>query len=151
MAKGFSITAGLNQVRVFQCPHCKETSNTAARQCPFCSTPIDPQAAEAAAEVMAKVNQACSDASYLRITAGSMAAFFGLSLLPIVATIGYWGLTFLVFAIPVLAIRWWIRFGSIRTDDSGFRAAKRATLVSIGIWALGLIVWIVRVGLVPLS
>jgi hypothetical protein len=150
MAKGLSITAGVNQVKVFECPNCKETINTSAQQCPFCSAPIDASAAESAAEVMANVNQACSDASYLRIMAGTMPVFFGISLLPVVGTLGYWGLTFLVFAVPVMAIRWWIKFGSIKADESDFRRAKRTTLVATGIWVLGLIVWIVRVGLVRL-
>jgi hypothetical protein len=143
MAKSLSITSGMNQVRVFQCPNCKETINTSAQQCPFCSTPIDLGAADAAAEALSKVNQACSDASYLRIMAGAMLPFFGLSFVPFLGVIGNWGLAFLVFAVPVMAIRWWVKFGAIKADDSGFRGAKRTTMVAVGIWFLFLIAWIV--------
>lgn len=143
MAKSLSIT-GASQVKVFQCPNCKETINTSAQQCPFCSTPIDFGVAEAAAEVMDKVNQACSDASYLRIMAGTMLTFFGLSFVPFLGIMGFLGLTFLVFAVPVMAIRWWVKFGAIRADDSDFGRAKRNTMVAAGIWALFLILWIVR-------
>ena len=62
--------------RIFPCPRCKETIDTAAVNCPFCSVSIDPKLAEAAADRMARVNQACSDASYLRIMADRCWCFF---------------------------------------------------------------------------
>ena len=143
MAKTLSISSGMNQVKVFQCPNCKETINTSAQQCRFCSTPIDSGAAHAAAAVMEKVNQACSDASYLRIMAGGMLGFLGLSFVPLLGSVGSWGFAFLVFAVPVMAIRWWVKFGTIRADDSDFGRARRITLVAVGIWALFLILWMI--------
>ncbi len=136
MAKSLSITGVNNEVRVFQCPKCKETINTSLQQCPFCATPIDFRAAQAAAEIMDRVNQGCSDASYLRIIAGMMLACFGLSFVPVLGNIAVLGLTFLVFAVPVMAIRWWVKFGAVRADDSEFCRAKRTTMVAVGIWAI---------------
>lgn len=52
--------------RVFRCQHCKETINLSARQCPFCSVPIDARTAEAAADLMERVNLACSQAFGIR-------------------------------------------------------------------------------------
>jgi hypothetical protein len=40
----------MSQVRVFQCPNCKEFIATDAKTCRFCSTPIDAQAAQSAAD-----------------------------------------------------------------------------------------------------
>ena len=40
----------MSQVRVFQCPKCKEFIATDAKSCRFCSTPIDAQAAQSAAD-----------------------------------------------------------------------------------------------------
>jgi len=129
--------------RIFQCPNCKETIDTSASQCPFCSASIDARAAEAAADLMKQVNQACSDASYLRIMAGTMLVFFGVSLVPLVGMIGSIGLWFLSFAVPVMAIRWWLKFGGVRSDDPGFRDAKRATRIAPGIWVLFIILFVV--------
>ena len=131
MANNWSLTPG---IRVFECPNCKETINTSVDKCPFCSAAVDPSAAQAAAEHMARVNQAFSDADYLRIMAGMMAAFFAASLLGVpLAVYGYW---FLFIAIPVQAIRWRIRFGGIQASDPSFHRVKRRMMEGIGIWAL---------------
>ena len=81
-------------VRVLQCPNCKETIDASSEQCRFCSVAIDPIAAERAADVMAKVNQACSDASFLRTAAGAILVAFVFRFLPIVGGLG--NLAFLV-------------------------------------------------------
>lgn len=117
-------------IHVFTCPNCKETINTSDTQCPFCSTCIDHDEAEAAAELMAKINQACSDGSYLKIMAGMLLTFFLLRYVPFLGLIGSAGFYFLLVAVPIMAIRWWIKFGSIRTRDSGFRTARFAVIAS---------------------
>jgi len=122
-------------VRVFTCPHCKETINTSESQCPFCATCIDHDEAEAAAASMARINQACSDGSYLKIMAGMLLTFFLLRYVPLLGLIGTVGFYFLLIAVPVMAVRWWIKFGSIRTSDSGFRTA-RFTVIVAGIFAV---------------
>jgi hypothetical protein len=126
--------------RIFQCPTCKETINTSVTQCPYCSVAIDPRAADGAADLMGKVNQACSDASYLRIMAGTMVVFFFLSFLPLVgfvATFGHW---FLLLAVPTMTIRWWVKFGAIQSDDPDLRRARGAIKVAVGIWAVFVII-----------
>jgi hypothetical protein len=139
-----STSLGLTpRVKIFQCPHCKETIDAAAERCPFCSTPIDARSAESAAELMERVNQACSDASYLRIMAGLMWGFFVLSFIPLVGVLGSWGSWFLLVAVPVMAIRWRIRFGSLRPDDPGFVSAKKSTWTSLGMWVGFLVVMVI--------
>ncbi len=120
------------QARVFLCPNCKETIDTSAQQCRFCHAAIDAQAAEAAAEVMAKVNQACSDASYLKVMAVAVLVAFALSFAPIVGFLGYWGLIFLLFAVPVMLVRWWVKFRSVQTNESDFSRA-RGTVIAISV------------------
>ena len=118
-----------NQTRVFQCPNCKETIDTSAQQCRFCSAAIDPGAAEAAADVMARVNRACSDASYLKVMGVSVLVFLVLIFVPFAGLLGIAGYYFLVFATPVMAVRWWVRFGRIETEDRDFGRAKRTAII----------------------
>jgi hypothetical protein len=121
-----------SKVEIFPCPNCKETINTSMQSCSFCSTPIDPAAAAAAAARFARVNQACSDASYLKIMAGSSFTFLFLRLFPYVSllgllgTLGFW---FLELAVPLMTIHWWLSYGAIRIDDPGFARARRTALV----------------------
>jgi len=149
-----------NQARVFQCPVCKETIDTSAQKCRFCSASIDLRAAEEAADAMAKVNQACSDASYLKIAAAALLILFLKELLNSVRqfifhtkletydSTSFLGSTVTVIAILILlivivlamAVRWWVKFRETTTDDSDFHRAKQAVVaVFVGVPILVLI------------
>jgi hypothetical protein len=129
MANGLSITADNNRARVFQCPVCKQTIDMLSDRCRFCSATIDTAAAEAAADLMAKVNRACNDASYLKITMVCGVVFLGLMFLPVVGGLGALGYLFLKFAIPVWVILWFVRFGKIKADDADFHRARKFMLI----------------------
>jgi hypothetical protein len=129
MAKSLSLTVADGNLGIFECPACKQTIDASSTQCRFCSAPVDPEAAQVAAEKMAKLNQACSDASYLRTAAISIFVFFGVMFIPFVSLLGLVGYYFLLIAVPVLAIRWWVKFGGIQADDSDFRRARGTVIV----------------------
>lgn len=131
MANGLSITFGLNETKIFECPNCKQTIDTSAPQCRFCSALIDPEAAQSAASTMARINRACSDASYLKIAAGALPVFIVLIFVPFLTWLGGFGSLFLLYAIPIGAVVWGIRFWSIKTEDPDFRRAKR-TVLTVG-------------------
>ena len=114
---------------IFECPNCKETIDSAQTHCRFCSVAIDPGVAEKAAKTMARVNQACSDASYMKTAAVALLVFFGMMLIPLLSWYGTWGCLILFIAVLVMALRWWIRFGIIETDDSDFVRARRTVAV----------------------
>src|ERR1035438_3480440 len=122
MATNLSLSS---KVEVFPCPNCRQTINTSMHTCPFCSAAIDRTAADASAEVLAQVNQACSDASYLKIMAGSALTFFLVQFIPFLGLVGALGFRFVEVALPFMSIRWWIRFGSLKTDDPDSARARR--------------------------
>lgn len=80
-----------DEIRVFECPNCGQTINTSLSQCRYCSAPVDSQTAEIAATLTSKVSHACSDASYVRILAGSLVVFFLLTLVPFMGFVGLVG------------------------------------------------------------
>ncbi len=129
MANSLSLTAAEGNAGVFECPICKETINTSATECRFCSSPIDPAAAQAGAEKMARINRACSDASFLRTAAISILVFIGVMFIPFLGLLGIVGYYFLLVAVPFLAIRWWVKFRSIHTDDRDFKRARTTVIV----------------------
>jgi len=126
MASGLSLSSA---VEVFPCPHCGETINTSHSSCPFCGTTIDHADALISAAETSKISQACSDASYLKIMAGGLLAAIGFLFLPFIGLAGVVGLWFLRFAIPVMVIRWWIKFGSIKSADPDFAKARKIAIV----------------------
>jgi hypothetical protein len=132
MAEGLSLSSA---VQVFPCPNCNETINTSMQQCAFCSTPIDRTVALASAAATSKISRACSDASYLKIMTGCALIFFFLRFVPLISQLGFMGFLFLEIAIPVMTIRWWIKYGRIQTDDPDFPEAKlTATYVAGGVF-----------------
>jgi hypothetical protein len=140
MANGLSITSDLDKPKIFECPNCRQTIDTASTQCRFCSASIDPEAAEAAAAKMARINRACSDASYLKIAALCAPAFLLIFFIPFMALLGEVGLIFLEVAIPIWIILWCVRFFRIQSDDPDFRRAKKTVVIVA-------IAWVILVGL----
>jgi hypothetical protein len=129
MASGLSLTSTNSNAGIFECPGCGQTIDVSSTQCRFCSVVIDPAVAEAAAEKMARVNQACSDASFLRTMAISILVFLGVMFLPFIAPLGIVGYYFLMFAVPFMTIRWWVKFHTIRVDDRDFKRARFTVIV----------------------
>jgi len=66
----------MSQVRVFQCPSCKEFIATDAKTCRFCSTPITPEVAQAQATIQENENRIYRKKKYTRhmLTGGGLAA-----------------------------------------------------------------------------
>ena len=114
--------------RTFRCPNCNEMINESAVKCRFCLLAIDPGVAELIAGRQAKVNEACSDASYLRRTAMAMYVFLGFA---VVFTFAYWGFLITFWMGLVLMIRWQVKFSELITNDPDYAKAKRSKSVSL--------------------
>jgi len=82
--------------------------NDSMNVCRFCAVSIDPDVAALVAERQFKTNQACNDASFLRIAAIAMFVFLGVSLIPLV-TLAYWGFIVTFVVVVVMLIRWQIK------------------------------------------
>ncbi|MGO8760228.1 MAG: hypothetical protein ACLQG3_19110 [Terracidiphilus sp.] len=139
MSDGFTIGAAMGEPTIFDCPNCKETIDANAETCRFCGVKVDHEAARRSAVLLARVNQACSDASYLKSTALTLPVFFLVRFVPFIApagTIGFWGL---LVALPLWALRWLLKYRGIETDDPEFRRA-RSTVKWTGIAVTGVLV-----------
>jgi hypothetical protein len=118
-----------SRVQVYPCPNCQETINTSDLQCPFCSTPIDRTAAEQSAAATSRISQACSDASYLKIMLSILIPFGILAFFPFLGLAGMFGFIFIKYAVPVMTIRWWIKYGRIKTTDSDLHKARGTVIL----------------------
>ncbi len=116
-------------VSVFPCPNCRETINTSMPQCQFCGAAIDHASAELSAAETSRISQACSDAGYLKIMAWALIPGVLVLFVPFLSMASALAIWFLRFAIPVMVIRWWIKFRDIKTSDPDFAAARRAAII----------------------
>ena len=131
------LTADPERPRVFRCPNCNETINTAMRRCAFCSSQIDGEAAEKAADLQAKVNEAYSQAMNLAESVRSANAVF-----PVLG-----GLV----ASLVGSLSWRLRFGALRSDDPDLALAKQAVgrgPIAMLLWSIGFFCFLALVGVV---
>lgn len=120
----------LSTPRTFRCPNCNEMINDSMTQCRFCSTPVDPGIAAMIAEQQDQVNQACSDASFLRTAAVAMFVFLGASMIPFLPVV-YWGFLITFIVVIVLLVRWQVRFGNLKTNDPDYQQARRSKNVAL--------------------
>jgi hypothetical protein len=105
--------------------------------CRFCDGSIDPETALAAAEVQDKVNQSCSDASYLRTAAIAMFVFLGLSFVPLIPIV-YWGFLVTFIVVIAMVIRWQVKFGKLKTDDPDYRQAGYRKNLALVLWLIAI-------------
>jgi hypothetical protein len=129
MSDGFAIGAALGTPTIFDCPSCRETIDATAETCRFCGVKVDQGAALKAAAVLAKVNQACSDASYMKSTALAIPVFIGLRFVPFFSSVGAIGFLGLTVGIPIWALVWSAKYRGIGAGDAEFLAARRTVKI----------------------
>ncbi len=131
------------QPQTYPCPKCNEIINDAMEKCPYCAAPVDRQVAAAAAESQSEVNQAVSDASYLKTAAFVMWVFLGLSFIPVIPIVG-WAFIFTFVVVLVMIIRWQIKFGGVKTNDPDYPHAKRNRNLALVLLLAAFVAFIVR-------
>ena len=127
---------------VFECPNCKQTIDTSADTCRFCGAKVDHEAAQKAARLLARVDQACSDASVMRSAAGiALLVPVGVVLGCLrshgfgrfVERVGFQnvllGLCVLVLVVswpfPIWSLLWWKKNANLASDDEDFQSGRR--------------------------
>jgi hypothetical protein len=121
MSDGFTTAAAMAEPTIFECPNCKETIDAKADVCRFCGVKVDHLAGQKAAALMARINQACSDASNMRLTALTVPIVGLFALIGGLATLAFLGLS---ITILVWASFWREKYGEIESEDADFRKAR---------------------------
>ena len=122
------------QLHSFPCPKCNELINTRVDRCSYCSAPIDPAEAEAAASVQDQVNRAYSDSSFNRNIAVGMWVFFLIRFIPFVGIAGWIGMFILMLLVPIRLVMWQARFAALKTNDPDHKRAKTNRNIAFLIW-----------------
>lgn len=139
MSDGLILEGPSENFDVFECPNCKETIDTSATVCRFCGAKIDHQEAQNAAHLLAKVDEACSDASVLQgfaVTAFCLGVGVVIGILRnprFIARVGFQnvvlGYCVLVLILsspfPVWSLNWWRKYDKLSLDDEDFQNDRR--------------------------
>jgi len=149
---------------VFECPNCKETIDTSADVCRFCGAKVNHEAAQKAAHLLARVDQACSDASVLRYTAVtafclSAGVVIGLLRNPrFIQHVGFQNVLigFCVLVLiasspfPVWSLLWWSKNANLPSDDEDFQNARgmvraAGSIATASLVTFGSLLWLVLI------
>lgn len=142
MADGLILDGPSEDLDVFECPKCGQTIDVSANVCRFCGAKIDHEAAQKAAQLLSRVDQACSDASVLRYTAVSAFIFPVFTLLGALRSRGFYrfiqhvgfqnvvlGFCALVLIVsspfPFWSLRWWEKYAKLASDDEEFQNNRK--------------------------
>jgi Ca2+/Na+ antiporter len=125
MSLGYSEVPG-----IFDCPKCKQTIDASAVSCRFCGAHIDSDIALKSAALLAKANQAISEASFMRTVAFSLPVFFVLRFVPLISMLGELGFVGITIVLPIWGVVWWFRYNALEYDDAEFKKARRTVLIA---------------------
>lgn len=137
--------------RVFRCTACQEYINDSMNSCPYCGAVVDSTAAQAAANIQDKTNKASNDTNFLKIMASTMLLFYVLSWVPFrwalfIRIIGGTGFIILLVAGPFFYSLWWVKkYGTIKTDDPGYKQARRNAMLAMKIWGGMFVLYIIGI------
>lgn len=140
MANSLSILSDGGRVRTFACPVCRQTIALGCERCRFCSVVIDQRSAEAAADLMDRVNLACSEAEDIRALLSWPKQDFDIALRP--------GNRYDVYLAPIFLIRWWIRFGSLHVEDEDLIRARK-DLKTYSLYAFAVLIIVLFLACLP--
>ena len=138
MADGLTLEGPSEDLDVFECPSCKQTIDTSADVCRFCGAKVNHEEAQKAAHLLARVDQACSDASVLQgaaVTAFCLAAGMVIGILRnprFIQRVGFQnvvlGYCVLVLILsspfPFWALNWWRKYAKLAMDDEEFQSDR---------------------------
>ena len=145
MAEEVNFDGPSEDLDVFDCPKCGQTIDASADVCRFCGAKMDHRAAQQAAHFLARVDLACSDASYLRNAAVIAlllppGVLIGLARNPrFIVHVGFQntllGFCVLVLLVcspfPLWTLSWWRKYASLTTGDDDFQVARKV-IKSVG-------------------
>jgi hypothetical protein len=125
------ISIGFNSVPLFHCFTCQGIISPTASNCRFCGAPVDYEAASSAASQQARINKAINRARALGILAGLLPLFFLLSFFVLLGSPAFLAL---LAVFPMLLALWWIRYGTLSTEDRDLKKARGITLIALAFW-----------------
>ena len=128
-----------SEIRTYPCPSCGEIINTGLTTCPYCSAPIDEEAALRAADDREKYQKAFADANSLVITARSLPLAFAFSFIPIIGLVGYLGVRLLMIWVPIGLFRWYRRHSNLDRSNPDYAQARSWVMQSLLIWCVALL------------
>ena len=126
----------MSDIKVFQCPNCKQFINNTMTVCKYCSIQLDANLISGLIVGQEKADAAYNAASKLRILSGAMWVFFFVGFVPFLGYVATWAFYVIAVLIPILLLVWYAKYGNLKTIDAEFKTAKKYLHTAFFIWLI---------------
>ncbi len=125
-----------------QCQNCLEFVSSSLTNCRYCGAVLGDENATSAEDAQSNIAHACRDGKFLKLMSRALAVCFIALTFSIFSKLALAGFLILLVAMPILLIRWWIKYRSLQTEDQDYQEAKRETIMLAVIWCGTVFVWL---------
>ncbi|MFN0112918.1 MAG: hypothetical protein ACKVZH_29000 [Blastocatellia bacterium] len=131
-----------SQQQNIQCQNCLEFINASLSNCRYCGAVVGLAAAPVEEAAQAKIASACRDGFLLKVMAWILAVCFIALSFSVFGQLALVGFLILLAALPLMLIRWWVKYGRLKTEEPDYQTAKREVLMASFIWLVTILVWL---------
>ncbi len=125
-----------------QCQNCLEFSDSSLTNCRYCGAVIDFDPLPVEEQVQSKFAQACRDGNLLMVMSRALAVCFIALTFSFLTTLALAGFLILLVAVPLMQVRWWMKYGRLPAENMAYQQARREAIVSAVVWCGVLLVWL---------
>lgn len=131
-----------NQEETVQCKNCLEFINASLTNCRYCGAVISLETATAQDEAKSKLADASRDGFFLTTMARALAICFIALTFSILSKLALAGFLILLVAVPLMLVRWWIKYRGLQTEEHNYKIAKLKTIMAAVVWGAVLLLWL---------
>lgn len=134
--------SSLSTEQTVQCQNCLESVSASLTNCRYCGAVIGLEALPVEEDAQSKIAKACRDGHFLKVMSRALAVCFIALTFSILSTLALAGFLMLLVAVPLMQVRWWMKYRRLQAEDLAYQQARRETVVSAFVWCGVLLVWL---------
>lgn len=125
-----------------QCHNCLEFINASLTNCRYCGTVVGVENPPVEGNAKSKVADASRDGYLLTIMARALAVCFIALTFSIFSKLALAGFLILLAAVPMMLIRWWVKYRGLQIEEHGYKVARLSAVMAAVVWCAVLLVWL---------
>ncbi|MBP6820296.1 MAG: hypothetical protein KA368_02070 [Acidobacteria bacterium] len=131
-----------NQEQTVQCQNCLEFINASLTNCRYCGAVVSLENPPAEGNAKTKVADASRDGYLLTIMARALAVCFIALTFSILSKLALAVFLILLVAVPLMLVRWWVKYRGLQTEEHNYRMARLNTIKAAVVWGAILLLWL---------
>mgnify|MGYP000246397226 CR=1 FL=1 len=131
-----------SEEELVQCHNCLEFVSASLTNCRFCGAVITAENVRVEETLQAKLAQANREGNLLKLLSRALTVCFLALTFSIFSKLALAGFLLLLVVVPILLVRWWVKYGRLPSEEQAYLTAKRDAIFSAVIWGGIVFVWL---------